>query len=115
MSKFCSGKCLTFISRRPKMGSNFVHYFLNIIKYYIYRIYGTYFRPICCAYACLGNAPEEILQTLPTALFIPVNNSYIIIINTLQKKSGSIRASFRKWFLNCNAPTRAYIDEPRPR
>jgi hypothetical protein len=30
------------------------------------------------------------------------------------EKIGSIRASFRKWFSNLNAPTKAYIDEPRP-
>jgi len=35
MSQSCSGKCQTFISRRPKMGSNFVHYFIIIIKYYL--------------------------------------------------------------------------------
>jgi len=28
------------------MGSNFVHYFLYIIKYYV-ELFGTYFRPIC--------------------------------------------------------------------
>ena len=32
-----------------------------------------------------------------------------------RKNFGSLCASFRKWFSNRNAPTRAYIDEPRPR
>jgi len=49
------------------------------------------------------------------------NNSYssfqsglFMIINELEKISGSICASFRKWFSNHNAPTKAYIDVPRP-
>ena len=32
-----------------------------------------------------------------------------LIIGKLQKISGSIRASFKKWFSNCNAPFRAYV------
>jgi len=45
MSQSCSGECQTFISRRPKMGRNFVHHFLNIIKYhseYLERISSQY-------------------------------------------------------------------------
>jgi hypothetical protein len=36
--------------------------------YGIIKIIGTCFRPICCAYACPGNALWEIIQTFPTAL-----------------------------------------------
>ena len=41
--------------------------------------------------------------------------SYLVYVLVHQVKIfGSIRASFRKWFSNRNAPTRAYIDELRP-
>jgi hypothetical protein len=58
------------ISRRPEMGSDLF-------------------------YACPGNAPQRILQTLHAALFSPFYSRYILlIINKLQK---NLRLNPRKF------------------
>jgi len=61
-------------------------------------------RRIWCPFACPGNAIRKIFLTRPTALLSPVSLRYLII-NYEQSAQ----------FSDHNAPTRAYIDEPRPR
>jgi len=106
MSQSCSGKCQTFISRRREMGSNFVHCFLDIIKYYC-----KYIKLMC---VCLSRQCT-MRDSLNTSYSFFQSGLFTIITSNTRINSGSIRASFRKWFSNRNAPTRAYSDEPRPR
>ena len=114
MSQSCSGKCQTSFLNAPKWAV--ILYTVSNYDQILFKLYGAYSRSIWCAYACPGNAPWEILQTLPTALFSPVSSRLLIInLNKIQKNFGSIHVSFRKWFSNRIAPTRAYIDEPRSR
>ena len=78
MSQSCSGKCQTFISRRPKMGSNFVQYFLNIIKYYS-DICGSLFPPnlmcVCLSRQCtMRDPPNTAYSSFQSGLFTIMNN-----------------------------------------
>jgi len=110
MSQSCSGKCQTFISRRPKMGSNFVHYILNIIKSeYMEIISGQ----SAARMPVQAMHPERFSKHFLQLFSVRSLHNNLKISS--RKNFGSLCASFRKWFSNRNAPTRAYIDEPRPR
>ena len=68
---------------------------------------------VCLSRQCtMRDSANTSYSSFQSGLFTIFNK---LIIGKLQKISGSIRASFRKWFSNRNAPTSAYIDEPRPR
>jgi hypothetical protein len=68
---------------------------------------------VCQSRQCtMRDSPNTCYSSFLSGLFTITH--YYLEINS-RKSFGSIRANFRKWFSNRNAPTRAYIDEPRPR
>jgi hypothetical protein len=110
MSQSCSGECQTFISWRPKMGSNFVRYYLIMIKELIPG-QSDVRMPVQATHH--ERFSRHFLQLFSVRY---LHDIALLIISTPDpEKSSPQSAQISEWFSNRNAPTRVCIDEPRPR